>query len=360
MRVIFCGSGTFGVPTLAAVRAAGHDVVRVYTQPSRPAGRGGGLRATPAGESAAGLGLDVHECANVNAPEVVEAIRALAADVIVVVDFGQIIRASVRGAAAHGAVNLHGSLLPALRGAAPVNWAMIQGLDVTGVTTFSLVDAVDAGDVYLRAPTAIDPRETAEELKGRLAAIGADVMVQTLAELASGRAQAVPQDHTLATPAPRLTKADGVIDWAASAVTIRHRVHGTWRWPGGQAVFVGARHTTAVTFARVEAVQRDAGILPASGGGGFVPSDSQANGMHNAGELAATKRSEDGTPASREAPRPGTVLSDGTVATGEGCLRVLEIQPAGKRLMSWQDFVNGYRVAAGDGFHTPPETPGTP
>jgi len=317
------GSGWFGVPTLAALCEAGHAVVRVYTQPSRPAGRGGHVRGTPAGEAARRLGLDVRECANVNAPEAVAEIRALAADVIVVVDFGQIMRAPVRGAAAHGAINLHGSLLPLLRGAAPVNWAMIQGLSVTGVTTFSLVDAVDAGDVYARAQTEIDPRETAEELKVRLAEIGAGVMVRTLAAVAAGT-RPVPQDHALATSAPRLTKHDGVIDWARSAEEIRGLVHGTWRWPGGQAVFAGSTHTTSVTLARVECVPPScpAGILPAS--------------------------------------CLGTVLADGTVVTGDGRLRVLELQPAGKRPMSWKDFVNGHRVAVGDRFCTPTTGADTP
>jgi len=361
MRIVFFGSGSFGVPTLARL-AAGHEVVRVYTQPSRPAGRGGQVRVTPAGESARRLGLDVCECANVNAPAVVAEIRSLKAGMIVVVDFGQIMRAAVRGAAEHGSINLHGSLLPALRGAAPVNWAMIHGLAITGVTTFSIVDAVDAGDVYLQTQTEIDPHETAEELKARLAEIGAGVMVQTLSAIENG-VRPTAQDHSLATPAPRLAKHDGVIDWSASATAIRGRVHGTWRWPGGQAVFAGATHTTAVTLARVEVVggelrstdvprgagvspARFAGILPASDEDDGSSSVDPPHGTRNAGE----------TPAPQGAPRPGTVLADGTIVTGEGRLRVLELQPAGKRVMSWKDFVNGHRVTAGDRFYAPPDT----
>jgi len=344
MRIVFCGSGLFGVPTLAAIHAAGHAVVRVYTQPSRPAGRGGRVRATSVSEAAVRMGLDVRECANINAPEVVEEIRSLAADVIVVVDFGQIMRAPVRQSATHGTINLHGSLLPALRGAAPVNWAVIQGLPVTGVTTFSLVDAVDAGDVYLRAETPISPRETAEELKVRLAEIGSDLMVRTLEELATGRARSWPQDHTYATPAPRLTKGDGAIDWSETAVAIHHRVHGTWRWPGGHSMFVGGRHTTPVTFHRVDAITRE------------TLADST---------LLVPARVCERMMESAAAVPPGTLLltrpllhTEWMVATGNGLLRVLEIQPAGKRVMTWQDFINGYRVTAGDRFVTLPT--GTP
>ena len=311
MRIVYCGSGSFGVPTLAALKAAGHAVVRVYTQPARPAGRGGKLRVTPIGEVACWAGLDTAECEKINAPQVVEEIRALRPDAIVVVDFGQMIRAGVRDCAPLGAINLHGSLLPALRGAAPVNWAMIRGDREAGVTTFKLVDAMDAGDMYLKASTEIDPRETALELRGRLASIGAKVMIDTLEGLGSGQLQGEHQDNSLATLAPRLTKADGVIQWTASAVEIRNRVHGTWHWPGGQAIFHGQRQAVPVALARVEAID-------------------------DAPTAAA-----------------GTVEKDLTIATGLGRIRVVELQPAGKRLMAWQDFVNGHRVVAGDTFTAP-------
>jgi methionyl-tRNA formyltransferase len=256
----------------------------------------------------------VTEVADVNAPEVVAAIRAARPDLICVVDFGQMVRAEVRGAAPLGAINLHGSILPGLRGAAPVNWAIIRGFRHTGVTTFSLVDRMDAGDVYLQAETDIRPEETAAELRQRLSALGAGVMADTAAGLAAGSLRAQEQDHSKATAAPRLKKTDGVIDWAAGAETIRNLIHGTWPWPAGQARFRRKDgHEFTVEIAR--AAVAEAGAVEPAG-----------------------------------SPQPGVVGADLAIATGDGRLRIVEIQPAGKRLMGWKDFVNGYRVTAGDRF----------
>ena len=173
MRLILCGSGDFGVPTLQAILAARHEVVALVTQPARPAGRGGHLRHTPLSQAATVAGLRVLEIEKINRPESVAAIAELKPEVIVVVAFGQMIRAQVRGLAPLGAFNLHASLLPELRGAAPINWAVIRGYKRTGVTTFSLVDALDAGPMYVQAGMDISVEETVEDLKPLLAAIRA-------------------------------------------------------------------------------------------------------------------------------------------------------------------------------------------
>jgi methionyl-tRNA formyltransferase len=320
MRVAFYGSGGFAGPSLRAIAEAGHTLAGVVTQPARPSGRGGRLSATPLALVARELGLDVLEFENVNDPAAVAAIGSARPDVIAVVDFGQFIRAAARATAPLGAFNLHGSLLPAFRGAAPVNWAIITGQAQTGVTTFSLVDKMDAGAIYLQAVTDISPDETTEQLRLRLADIGAKLVCQTIDLLAGGQAAGRQQDESKATLAPRLTRADGLIDWSASAVEIRNRIHGVWPWPAGHAVFLRKDGSaTPVLLARCQAG------VEGSGSG-----DSTQAGMLDK-DLAV-------------------ICGPG----GRGRLALLAIQPAGKRLMAWRDFCNGYRAAAGDKFIRPP------
>jgi len=310
MRVLFCGSGRFAVPSLRTIYQSPHELVGLVTQPARPAGRGAGLRATPIAQAAAELGLDVVECGDINADPAVAAIRAARPDVICVADFGQMVRGAVRDAAAIDTINVHGSLLPKLRGAAPINWAIIRGHDKTGVTTFSLVDRMDAGDIYLRAEAPIAPDQTADQLRDTLADLGARALADTLDLLEPGTARRIGQDDAEATTAPRLKKSDGRIDWTADAVTIRNRVHGTWPWPGGQTVFRRANGGKAIPVLLARAVAE-----PGPGAGS-----------------------------------PGEIDGELCVAAGSGRVRVGELKPAGKRLMRWNDFVNGYRVQPGDRF----------
>ena len=310
MRILFCGSGEFAVPSLRAVMATDHELAGVVTQPARPAGRGGGLRPTPVFAAAAAAELDTTTCDDINAPAVVRRIGALKLDAICVVDFGQMIRQSVRATAA-AAFNLHASLLPALRGAAPVNWAIIRGHSRTGVTTFRLVDEMDAGPIYVQTAADIRPGATAGELKARLADLGARAVVETLDVLSAGGPAPSEQDHTRATRAPRMTKADGLVDFAADARTARNLIHGTWPWPGARALLLRAAGPDVdVVLARAAA--------------------------------------EAGPPG-----RPGRLDDQLRIETGGGRLEVLEIKPAGKRLMGWRDFVNGYSPAGGDRFVRP-------
>ncbi len=310
MRIVFCGSGDFGIPTLRHLVGAAHEVAGVFTQPPRRAGRGGKRRPTPAADVAEELALPTFPVDDINAADGVAAIAALAPDVMIVVDFGQMIRRPARDAAALGAYNLHGSLLPALRGAAPVNWAIIRGCTVTGVTVFRLVDRMDAGAVLASRSTDLGGEETAEELRSRLAQLGVEAVAETLEMLAAGRAEGVEQDESRATRAPRLGKADGAIDFSADAVTIRNLIHGTWPWPGGQARYV-PRDGRAADVIIARAAVAEAGHSPLA---------------------------------------PGTVAEDLTVAAGRGRLAIRQIKPAGRRLMTWRDFVNGYRAAPGARF----------
>jgi methionyl-tRNA formyltransferase len=332
MRMVFCGSGEVAVAALEAVRAAGHDVASVVTQPPHKAGRRGRLTPTPVDERAAELDLPVMRCPNINLPEFESAIRELSPRLFVVVDFGQKIGRPVRDIAPLGAVNMHASLLPELRGAAPVNWAVIRGLTRTGVTTFALVDQMDAGPIYLAEPLDIGPEETAEELRGRLAGLGSEVLLRTIAGLEAGGLQSRPQDPAKATAAPKLAKADGRIEFAQSASDLANRIRGVWPWPGAHAEFVRAgRPSVRVVLAKARAMADEpaaAGIGGATGVGG--------------------------APAAAHAPAaPGEVTADLHVQAGRGRLEILELQVAGGRLMGWRDFINGYRVAAGDRFATP-------
>jgi methionyl-tRNA formyltransferase len=308
MRIVLCGSGDFGIPTLEALLAVGHEVAALVTQPARPAGRGGKVRHTPLAQAATQANLPVMEVAKINSAESVAAIRELAPQAIVVVAFGQMVRQAVRSIPPLGAFNLHASVLPELRGAAPINWALIRGYKNTGVTTFSLVDALDAGPVYLQAELEICPAETIEDIKPRLAQLGAKLVCDTLLLLASGQAQPQPQDDSKATLAPMLKKSDGIIDWSAPANNIHDLIHGTWPWPAAQSVFVSHDRHLEVEIARASVVEGSAG-----------------------GE-------------------PGVVGADLTIATGSGTLQIVRLQPAGKRVMDWKDFVNGYRVKPGDRF----------
>ncbi len=307
MRVVYFGSGTFSVPSLQAVLAKRHEVVGVFTQPARPAGRKGGVRPTPIARAAREAGREAIECADINAGEATARIRASKPDVICVVDFGQMIRRNVLECAPRGAFNLHGSLLPKLRGAAPVNWAIIRGYERTGVTTFRIVKEMDAGAVYLQSATDIGPDETAEELKARLAEMGAEAVCRTLDLIESGRAEPREQDHSQATFARRMKKTDGIVDWAADGAAVCNLIRGTWPWPGARTVL-------------------------RRGGGG---------------DIALTIALARAAPGPAEG-EPGTLDGELCVSTGKGRVRIVRVQPAGKRLMEWRDFVNGYRPQPGD------------
>ena len=309
MRVVFCGSGGLAIPTLRAIPSAGHQIVELITQPARKAGRGGKLRATPVARAAGLMGLRALECEDINAPYSLSRLSDARADVMCVADFGQRIGEATAATAGLGAMVLHGSLLPELRGAAPINWAVIRGYEQTGVTSLAPVHEMDAGPIYLQRATEIDAAQTAEELAARLADLGAEVVCETLDKLADGSAYPREQDHALATLAPRLKKTDGLIDWTCEAGAIRNLIHGTWPWPGGQAVFAGCgRAEVPVTIAR-----------------------------------AAVEAADAGQP-------PGTVEEDLSVATGSGRLRIIELRPTGRKLMGWRDFVNGSHIQPGDRF----------
>jgi methionyl-tRNA formyltransferase len=239
VKLIFLGTPAFAVPTLEKILAAGHRVPLVVTQPDRPQGRSLSVSPSPVKDAALRANLPVFQPERIRRPEVVERLAEFAAEAMVVVGYGQIIPQSIIDLPRHGIVNVHASLLPKYRGAAPVQWSIVNGESITGVTTMRIDAGLDTGDMLLRAETAIGAGETAIELGTRLAVMGADLLVETLARLESGSLVAERQDNSQATYAPILKKEDGLIDWRAPAQAVYNRVRGLLPWPGACTIFRG-------------------------------------------------------------------------------------------------------------------------
>jgi methionyl-tRNA formyltransferase len=307
MRIVFLGSGEFGLPTLERLREV-HEVALVVTQPDRPAGRKRTMTATPIGQWAAERHLPLTKPENVNEDEHLDRIRAAKPDAIVVIAFGQYLRQPLVDAAGGcGAMNLHASLLPKYRGAAPINWTLIQGETEAGNTVIRIASKMDAGDMLGQQTTPIDPAETAGELHDRLAAMGPELVLDVLQQCEGGTLAETSQDESQATLAPKLSKADGVIDWSQDATAIRCRVHGLTPWPGVTAHY----RTEPAGEAKPLLLRRVA--------------DQPEAAIHAA---------------------PGTLIDpdQGIVAVGAGAVRLLEVQPPGKRTMNWADFQQGHQL----------------
>jgi len=249
VRIVFLGTSAFARPALVAV-AERHDVVLVVTQPDRPVGRHSEPTPPPSTEEATRLGLPVSQPERINRDAAIEELRAVNPDAIVVAAYGQLLKPAVFTIAPLGTVNIHASLLPAYRGAAPVNWAIIRGDAVTGITTFLIDAGMDTGDVLLERSIDIGPDETAGELEGRLAQLGAETIVDTLEGLGDGTLVARPQPEEGITMAPLMSRDTGQIDWALPAQQIHDLVRGTSPWPGAWTLLGDERvkvHRTAQT-----------------------------------------------------------------------------------------------------------------
>lgn len=315
MRIIVLASGAFAVPTLEWLHASGHEVAAVVSQPSKPRGRGRGTTPTPAAECALRLGYKVIETPNVNTPEIVERLRGFHARLGVVIAFGQKLGAEVIGAFPCGCINLHASLLPKYRGAAPINWAILRGEENTGVTVFRLTDRIDAGAILVQRATPIGPDETAGELHDRLAQLGPETVgaALTLFEQTDSP-PGIPQDNEQASIAPKLSKDEGWLDFRMPATHLARQVRALYPWPGARCLFRPAANNRPETVTICRA------------------------------------RSIDGGP--NETGGVGRLTERLTAVAGQGELEILEIQPAGKRVMAWKDFVNGRRVRPGDRFES--------
>jgi methionyl-tRNA formyltransferase len=297
VKAIFMGTPEFAVPSLEKMIAAGHEVTVVFTQPDRPKGRGQSPAASPVKIAAERLGIPLYQPERVRRPEVVEEIRSLQPEVMVVVGYGQIIPQAILDVPASGIINVHASLLPKYRGAAPIQWAIARGETRTGVTTMRIDAGLDTGDMLLKAETDIGEEETAEELSVRLAALGAELLGRTLAGLSTIKPE--KQDHSQATLAPILRKEDGRIDWTQPAREIANRVRGFQPWPGCYTLWRGKR--LAIWRARACA------------------------GSGKAGEIRGTQ-----------------------VGCGDGALELVEVQPEGKKRMTAEAFLRGHQVKDGE------------
>ena len=278
------GSPELAVPTLEAVRAA-HEIALVVTQPDKPAGRGGKLAAPAVKIAAEAAGLEVWQPATVKTPEAAERLRAVGADVAVVVAYGKILPPAVLEAPRHGCLNVHASLLPAYRGAAPIQWAVVNGERESGVTIMLLDPGMDTGPTILREAIPIGETETAGELGARIAPLGARLMVDALARLAAGTMVTEAQDGARATLAPILKKDDGRIDWGKLAPKVKDHVRGMDPWPGAFTTVDG--EVLKLWRARIAegsgapgavlALDRD-GLTVACGGGAVVFTEGQLPG----------------------------------------------------------------------------------
>jgi len=239
MRIVFLGSGAFSIPSFEALQASRHQVVAVVTQPDREKGRGLGLQPPPLKPVALAHGVPVLQPSRIKHPEAQGDLAALVPELGVVVAYGQILPRSVIDIPPKGMLNVHASLLPKYRGAAPIQWAIAQGERQTGVTTMLIDEGLDTGPILLSRAIPIGAEETAPELETRLASLGAEVLLETVEQLEKGTARPEPQDHSRATLAPLLRKEDGAIDWRQTAEQIARRVRGFSPWPGTSATYEG-------------------------------------------------------------------------------------------------------------------------
>jgi methionyl-tRNA formyltransferase len=311
VRILFWGTPDFSLPSLGALLGEGHDVVGVVTQPDRPRGRGLAASPSPAKEFAEAEGLAVLQPERARDPAFLDVAGKLEPELNVVVAYGQILSREVLGLPDRGSINVHASLLPALRGAAPINWAIIRGHDRTGITTMRMVEALDAGPILAQVEEPILPDETATDLTVRLSELGAELLIETLALLELGELDETPQDDAAATYAPPLSRDDAHVDWASPARDVANRIRGLDAVPGAWTLL----HGTELKVYRPRAVE----------------------------DVAA-------------AAEPGTVLEvapsrpdDGMlVACGAGAVWVREVKPAGRRRMTTADWLRGRGAAPGD------------
>jgi methionyl-tRNA formyltransferase len=308
MKIVFMGTPEFSVPTLEKLIGSEHSVIAVVTQPDRPKGRGQGLTASPIKTLAQKSGIDVLQPEKARAADFIEILRHLAPDLIVVVAYGQILKQEVLNIPRWFCMNLHSSLLPKFRGAAPINWAIIKGEKESGVTTMKMDAGMDTGDILLMNKTPIIDSDNAQTLHDKLAAAGAALVLETIQRLEDQTLTPQPQDGEQATHAPKLKKEDGLIHWEKDAVSLSQLVRGLEPWPG------------AFTFFQTKRLRLCA-VETASG----EPEDAP-------GEIAR-------------------ITDHGIeVGTGKDRLVITQLQPEGKKRMSAKSFLAGHKMLKGNVF----------
>lgn len=299
MKIVFMGTPDFAVPSLKALIGAGHEIAAVYTQPDKPKGRGHKLLPPPVKALALEHGIPVYQPATLKNEQAIEELRAIAPELIVVAAYGKLLPKAVLDLPAHGCINVHGSLLPKYRGAAPIQWAVLNGDKTTGVTIMRMAEGIDTGDMFTKAETEIGENETSGELFDRLMLLGADLLVKTIDKLDSFTP--IPQNDAEATHAPMIRKEMGAIDWTKPASAVHNLVRGLNPWPSAYLTVDGKRMKL------------------------FMTRPVKANGL------------------------PGTVaMLDGemTVYCGEGAVQLVEIQPENGKRMRGSDYLRGHPLTS--------------
>lgn len=316
LRLVMMGTGEFALPAFRSLYESGHDVAALFTQPDR-AGRGHHHHPHPMKDEASARGTPVFQPENVNTPEALADLKRLDADVFVVAAYGQILSADLLAIPKWGAINLHASLLPKYRGAAPVQYAIWKGETETGVTIFRIEPKLDAGPILAVARTPIESKETSGELETRLAALAPPLLMKTLSQIESGTTENIPQDRAAVTKAPRLKKSDGLIDWSQTPAAIDCQVRAMQPWPKPYSYLLMHGHEPLrLIVLEVEPVEWAPSVAP-------------------------------GTVV--EATREWLV-----VQADHGAVELLRVQPAGKRSMTAAEFLCGHAVRVGDRFGSSP------
>jgi methionyl-tRNA formyltransferase len=306
MRIVYMGTPDFAVPALENLIDAGHQVVGVITQPDKPKGRGKAMQYSPVKEKALSYGIEVYQPVKVNEPEMLQTLRELNPDVIVVAAFGQVLKSELLHLPRYGCINIHASLLPRFRGAAPIQWAVIEGDKEAGVTTMYMEEGLDTGDMLLQAKIVLDAKETGGSLFDKLSKLGGKLIVETLEQLETGTLSRTPQTGE-STYAGMLTKSSGHIDWTQDAVKLERLIRGLNPWPSAYTRWNGKM--LKIWSANV---------------------DESLSG------------------------NPGTIIAvnkeNFVVATGKGALVITEVQAEGKKRMAADAWLRGIHLNTGDKF----------
>lgn len=308
MRVLFMGTPDFAVGALEAIIKAGHEVVLVVTQPDKPKGRSGQMQFSPVKECALKYGLSVFQPERIKRPEAVEELRKYDAEVFVVAAFGQIVSREILDMPKFGCINIHASLLPKYRGASPIQQAVLDGEEKSGVTIMQMEDGIDTGDILYQKEIELDPKETGESLFEKLSVLGAEAIVEALPLLEAGKLVPVKQDESKATHVKMISKSQGVIDWTEETVVIERKIRGLNSWPSAYTYYKG----------------KQLKIWD--------------------GDVVLTETTKDAVPGMVIAVDKDSLL----VKTGDGVLAVRQLQLEGKKRMSTHDFLLGCQVRVGE------------
>jgi methionyl-tRNA formyltransferase len=311
MNIVYLGSGEFGIPSLDALLSSGHNLSLIVTQTPQPAGRGQSTCPTAVSRWAQTHLIPYIESDNVNCQEILERIQDCRPDLIVVIAFGQKLCPGLTNLAPKSAINVHASLLPKYRGAAPINWAIINGETTTGLSIITLADKMDAGKILSQSQTDIGTDETAGQLHDRLAQLAAPLLLQTIEKIADGTITYTEQDHSKATIASKLKKSNGFLDFNQPAEVLARRIRGLSPWPGASADYTSKQtgKTTRVIIAMAQAIEQ-----------------------------------------SQKSLLPGTLDENLNIICSKGALKIIKIKPSGSGLMDFVSFANGRQTKPGDVF----------